>query len=136
MKKYLIGLGVVAAAVALIFVNVDRAVSSVDSSLKGAVFSWEKMAHDFGQIEQNKPVTATFAFENTGDTPLLIVSTKGSCGCTVSEYTKGEILPGSYGEVTATYNAKKVGAFTKTVTVNANTADGPITLRIKGEVTP
>lgn len=99
-----------------------------------AKFSWGKMTHDFGQIKKDAPVTANFEFVNQGSEPLLVSSVKGSCGCTIADYTKGAIMPGAKGQVTATYNAAKVGAFNKTVTVNANTQSGPIVLTIKGEV--
>ncbi|MEP2024787.1 MAG: DUF1573 domain-containing protein [Reichenbachiella sp.] len=127
MKKYLAFFTLAAALVSFNF-------NTLDEPTAGAVMSWDLTEYNFGQIELNKPVTADFKFQNSGATPLVIVSAKGSCGCTVAEYTKGEILPGEYGEVTATYNAAKVGTFNKSVVVNANTTNGPITLRIKGEV--
>lgn len=101
---------------------------------KTAVMFFSKTVHDFGKIKKDNPATASFAFQNTGESPLMILSVKGSCGCTVADYTKGEIPNGQYGEVTATYNAAKIGAFKKTVTVNATSDDGPITLIITGEV--
>ncbi|MEO9805131.1 MAG: DUF1573 domain-containing protein [Reichenbachiella sp.] len=127
MKKYLAFLTLAIAVLSFNF-------SMIEKNPVAAVMSWSTTEVDFGKIALSKPVTADFKFQNTGNTPLVIVSAQGSCGCTVAEYTKGEILPGEYGEVTATYNAAKVGAFNKTVTVNANTDNGPITLRIKGEV--
>lgn len=111
-----------------------NATSSTTDLNYAAKFSWGKLFHDFGQIEKDVPVVASFEFVNQGNAPLVIISTQGSCGCTVSDYTKGEIMPGEKGLVTATYNAAKVGAFNKTVTVNANTMEGPIVLSIKGEV--
>ena len=97
-------------------------------------FSWEETSFDFGQIKVNNPVTHEFSFVNAGDTPLVITSVQASCGCTVTKYSKDPISPGSSGFVTATYDAAKVGVFTKTVTVNANTDGGPVLLTIKGEV--
>lgn len=127
MKKYLAILTMTTALISFNFIMNDN-------GPRGAVMSWSVTEYDFGKIELNKPVTAEFKFQNTGNTPLMVVSVKGSCGCTVSQYTKGEIMPGEFGEVTATYNAAKVGQFNKTVTVTANTGDGPIVLRVKGEV--
>ena len=99
-----------------------------------AVFDWEETTHDFGKIAKNVPATHEFNFINTGEVPLVISSVKGSCGCTVTDYTKESIAPGKSGLVKATYNAAKIGAFHKTVTVTANTEDGPVVLSIKGEV--
>ena len=97
-------------------------------------FNWAATSFDFGKIKVNNPVTHEFSFVNAGNAPLVITSVQASCGCTVTKYTKEAISPGSTGYVTATYNAAKVGIFTKTVTVNANTDGGPVLLTIKGEV--
>lgn len=97
-------------------------------------FNWSQTTFDFGKIKVSKPVTHEFRFINNGDAPLVISSVQASCGCTVTKYSKDPISPGSEGYVTATYNAAKVGIFTKTVTVNANTEAGVVQLTIKGEV--
>ena len=97
-------------------------------------FNWAETSFDFGQIKVNSPVTHEFSFVNAGDAPLVITSVQASCGCTVTKYSKDPISPGSSGFVTATYDAAKVGVFTKTVTVQANTDGGSVLLTIKGEV--
>ncbi len=102
--------------------------------IASAVFSWEATTHNFGKIPVNVPAVKEFSFTNTGEVPLQITKVKGSCGCTVTDYTKESIAPGKTGMVKATYNAAKLGAFHKTVTVTANTEEGPVVLRIKGEV--
>ena len=99
-----------------------------------AVFEWQDTSHDFGTIALNEPVSHEFVFTNTGDVPLIIVSAKASCGCTVADYTKEPIAPGAQGRVAASYNAAKSGVFNKTVTVQANTEEGQVTLTLKGEV--
>jgi hypothetical protein len=98
-------------------------------------FSWRLTAYDFGKIPLNKPVTHEFKFTNTGNAPLVISSVRASCGCTVTEYSKDPIAPGTEGFIKATYDAAKVGVFTKTVTVNANAEESVVQLTIKGEVT-
>ena len=102
--------------------------------LRAALFNWSNATYDFGRIPQNKPVTATFAFTNKGDIPLLINGAKGSCGCTGVEYTKEAILPGQSGTVKATFNAAAPGAFNKSVTVESNAEGGIAVLYFKGEV--
>lgn len=111
-------------------VNVPNTLSPVE-----ATFNWTATVFDFGKIKLNVPVTHEFTFTNTGDAPLIISSVQASCGCTIASYTKDPIAPGAEGFVKATYNAAKIGQFTKSVTVNANTADGVVQLTIKGEVT-
>ncbi|MDH3709725.1 MAG: DUF1573 domain-containing protein [Cyclobacteriaceae bacterium] len=105
-----------------------------DSSTPEAAFSWKSgMTFDFGLIAQDQPVSHEFVFTNTGSAPLVIASVKGSCGCTITSYSQGPIEPGATGTVTATYNAKKLGTFTKSVMVNADIGT-PVTLYVKGEV--
>src|SRR5690606_23966920 len=99
-----------------------------------ASFKFETLVHDFGTIKRNVPVTHKFTFINNGDAPLVISSVQASCGCTVADYSKDPIAPGTEGYVSATYNAANPGAFNKTVTVNANIAEGAVRLSIKGHV--
>ena len=121
------------------FIFMARSQSASVSVEKGdptsmAKFKWEKTTHDFGKIEQGKPVSVEFIFTNTGSTPLVISEVRGSCGCTVTQYTKEPIAPGKTGNVKATYNAAAMGAFNKSVRVTANVEGGNETLFIKGEV--
>lgn len=97
-------------------------------------FEWTEKVFNFGKIEQNKPVTAEFTFKNTGTAPLIISNVRPSCGCTVADYTKNPVAPGESGYVKATYNAKAIGAFSKSVTITANVEGGAERLTIKGEV--
>ena len=99
-----------------------------------AKFKWEETVFDFGKIAKDVPVTHKFTFTNSGDEVLVITTAKPSCGCTVTDYSKDPIPAGQEGFVMATYNAAKVGAFTKTVTINANTGGDAVVLTIKGEV--
>jgi hypothetical protein len=103
-------------------------------SFETPAFLWLDTAYDFGKITLNKPVTHEFRFTNSGDGPLVISSVQASCGCTVTDYSKDPIPPGAEGYVKATYNAAKVGVFSKTVTVNANADESVVQLTIKGEV--
>jgi len=103
-------------------------------SFAEAAFSWAVTEFQFGKIKVGIPVTHEFTFYNTGDAPLVISSVQASCGCTVAAYSKEPIEPGGKGFVKATYDAAKVGQFSKTVSVNANTEDGVVQLTIKGEV--
>jgi hypothetical protein len=104
------------------------------ASGKAPAFNWTKTVYDFGKIKKGIPTTAEFKYTNSGKAPLMITDAKGSCGCTVPEYTKEALAPGKTGVVKATYNAANPGAFTKTVTISSNAEGGPVILTIKGEV--
>lgn len=95
---------------------------------------WSESHHDFGSVTKGEPVSHKFLVENTGDTPLEILNVKASCGCTATDYSSEPIAPGASGYVLATYNAKSVGFFNKSVTVKLNTSEGTVLLRLKGQV--
>ena len=96
--------------------------------------SWDIEMYDFGEIPQKKAVSVDFTFKNTGDAPLVITEVKTSCGCTATNYTKTAIAPGETSKITAEYNAKKLGAFSKTITVVTNATEQTKQLHIKGVV--
>jgi hypothetical protein len=85
---------------------------------------------DFGKIDEGKKVEHVFKFKNTGENPLVLQDARASCGCTIPEYTKDTIAPGSEGQMKVIYDsANKEGQINKTVTVTANTE--PATTDIK-----
>jgi hypothetical protein len=134
MKKIILALGLVICFASATQLAANPAVHAAIVYLRNAAFNWTSTTFDFGEITANVPASHQFTFTNTGDSPLVIVSVQASCGCTVAEYTKTPIEPGQTGFIKATYNAAKVGAFNKTVTVNANTEEGAVQLSIKGTV--
>jgi P pilus assembly chaperone PapD len=96
---------------------------------------WEKETHEFGTIEQGKPVSYEFTFTNTTNKDITLTNVKASCGCTATNYTKTAVKPGDKGTVTATYNAAAGGAFHKTVTVMTSEENSaPKVITIKGTV--
>lgn len=117
----------------------DMQLESAPAEGSAAVASseWASVTHDFGTIAQNEPVTTKFEFTNTGGAPMVITNVKGSCGCTVTDYSREPVMPGQQGYVTATYNAKAIGVFNKSITVTSNSFGEPTkVLYIKGEVKP
>lgn len=77
-----------------------------------------------------------FEFKNSGDTPILIQNVQTSCGCTTASKPEEPIQPGKKGEISVKYDTKRVGDFTKTITVTTNVQPEPIILTIKGKVLP
>ena len=107
----------------------------------GAVMDFETLEVDYGSITQDSEPLRVFKFTNTGTAPLVIASATGSCGCTVPNYPKEPIMPGATSEIEVRYDTHRIGAFTKTVTLNTNAGNnspdqtvGTFVLRIKGKV--
>lgn len=102
------------------------------------VMSFAEKSFDFGTVkEEAGKITHEFTFTNTGKTPLIIQDVRASCGCTTPSWTKQPIAAGAAGKITVTYSAAgRPGQFDKAITVTNNSAENPIILRIKGQVTP
>ena len=96
--------------------------------------TFESEMHDYGTIKQGADGGCEFKFKNTGKEPLIISSAKGSCGCTVPTYPKEPIMKGQTGVIKVHYDTKRVGAFTKTVTLTSNGKTDTKILTIKGVV--
>ena len=97
--------------------------------------AFESDVFDFGSITQGEKVTHSFTFTNTGDADLVIVSAKGSCGCTVPEWPKEPIAAGESGVIKVVFNSEgKKGKQHKRVSVVANTEPATSAVTLKGEV--
>lgn len=101
---------------------------------KIAILKFKTEVIDYGTVLQNSDGTRIFNFTNEGDAPLIINKVKTTCGCTVPSYSKSPILPGETGEIQIKYSTRKLGAFTKTVTVMSNAEGGNKILKIKGNI--
>jgi len=91
-------------------------------TMAGAVLSWEKPSHDFGDIQQGDRVEHTFKFTNTGSEPLVITNVQVTCGCTTPKgWARDPIQPGEQSEITLGFNsAGKYGRQQKVVTIVSN----------------
>lgn len=108
---------------------------STSLAIAQAKIEFDKKVHDFGEVLWKKPATATFTITNIGDKPLVLSNVTTSCGCTVVDWTKSPIQPGSSGTVMSTFDAKMLGRFSKSIGLYTNASNAPIYLNIKGEVT-
>ena len=105
--------------------------------VEGAGMVFESETIDYGTVEHNADGKRQFVLVNNGNQPLIITAATGSCGCTVPSAPKEPIAPGAKAYIDVKYATDRVGAFTKTVTVNSNAVQGASkTLTIKGEVLP
>ncbi len=115
--------------------NVEAAAVRDASANKMSVMSFDKTFHDFGQITQGTPQQTVFTFTNTGDAPLIITDATSSCGCTIPDYPKNTpIAPGQQGQMVVNFNGSGQNQVTKTINVQANTANGSELLKIQAFV--
>ena len=118
--------------------TIQASSSKSSSNSEGPVMTFNKTTHDFGTINEGDKVTTEFSFTNTGNSDLIIVDARGSCGCTVPKYPKNTaIKPGQSETITVSFDSNnKPGMQQKSVTLSANTSSGREMLRIKANVTP
>lgn len=106
-------------------------------SASAAEIQFDNELHDFGVIKFAGNGTYEFKFKNTGKEPLIITDARGSCGCTVPTYPKNTpVNPGNFQKIKVTYDTKRPGNFTKTVTVYSNAKTPEKVITIKGFVEP
>ncbi len=99
-----------------------------------AEITFDQEVHDYGNIKQGANGSYEFRFKNSGKEPLIISNAQGSCGCTVPSWPKEPILPGQSNLIKVTYDTKRVGPFTKTVTITSNAKVASKVITIKGVV--
>lgn len=89
---------------------------------------------DKGNIAYGADESFIFEFKNNGKIPIIISNVVAGCGCTTPEKPTEPIAPGKTGKIVVKYDTKRVGEFTKTVSVSSNVNDIPIIITIKGNV--
>lgn len=135
MKRLALLVTIVFGAAAFLMAQSQEVVKAIENP-NGPEISFEKLVHDYGEIEQDGDGTCYFKFTNTGKEPLILQKPRSSCGCTVPTWPKTPILPGESDEIKVTYNTKRLGNINKTVTILSNAKNGSIVLRITGKVVP
>lgn len=106
------------------------------STGKYPVMTFQESEWDFGRIAQGTNVEHLFKFTNTGEAPLIISEAKGSCGCTVPQFTREPIAPGESGEMLVKFNGSGQNQRTISVNITANTERGTERVTIKAFVEP
>ena len=107
-----------------------------EEKISGATIDFESKVVDYGVVEHNSNREREFIFTNNGTEPLIIKNAKGSCGCTVPTWPREPVMPGSTESIKVNYDTKRVGKFTKTITLTTNVDKRPVILTVKGEVKP
>jgi len=101
----------------------------------GPAISVDKDTHDYGNIKVGADGNCLFTVTNVGTEPLIISNCQGTCGCTVPQCEKAPIMPGKTSTIKVAYDTKRVGPFTKGVTITSNAVNEPTKMiNIKGTV--
>tara|TARA_B110000003_G_scaffold209487_1_gene208401 strand:+ start:17648 stop:18076 length:429 start_codon:yes stop_codon:yes gene_type:complete len=98
------------------------------------VFKFVTETIDYGKISQGAEGKRKFEFTNTGKSPLIISRVQASCGCTVPKKPEEPIMPGENGEIEVSYDTKRIGGFSKSITIFSNALNERKLIKIKGLV--
>lgn len=96
----------------------------------------------YGTIANGADGWRTIKITNTGKSPLTIDTLETECGCTTVKkdgkrtWPKEPIAPGKSSVIQVHYDTKRVGKFTKHVTVRSNGKEKKQVFVITGEVLP
>lgn len=113
----------------------DEEIVNIDENAGYTTLSFNKMEHDFGNVQVGQEYTYKFVVKNTGKKPLIIEDAKASCGCTVPDKPENPIAPGKSDEIVVKFSPKPgQGVTSKTVTIMANTEPKITTLTIRANV--
>ena len=110
-----------------------------DSAIKqgAASISFDKSEYDFGTVDEGEIVETTFKVTNSGQTDLVIIDARVTCGCTVPVWPKEPIKPGETEDIKVKFNTSgKPNRQQKNITLITNTESGREVLTLKGMVTP
>ena len=110
------------------------AILFISISFNAQEFKFEEETINYGKIEKASNGERTFVFTNTGDQPLIIEKIKSSCGCTVPKKPSEPVMPGEKGEIKVSYDTKRVGGFSKSITITSNAKNAVKVIKIKGFV--
>ncbi len=83
---------------------------------------WLDSVKEMGTMREGDKLEVIYSFKNTGTKPLVIISAKPSCGCTVPSKPEEPIMPGNTAQIKAVFDSRgKSGAQHKKIAIVANT---------------
>lgn len=97
-------------------------------------FKFAEETINYGKIAQGADGKRVFEFTNIGKSPLIITRVQASCGCTVPKKPDQPIMPGEKGKIEVSYDTKRLGGFSKAITIFSNAKNSRKMIKIKGYV--
>lgn len=123
--------GIVLALIAALAVWATQAQNNAEISVNELTYNFGTIAEIDGSAEH------VFTLKNTGTSPLVITRITASCGCAQPEWSKEPIAAGGSGEVKVVFDPQgRPGPFHKTISIYSNANKSPLTVAIRGTVTP
>ena len=108
------------------------AVCFITLTVSAQEFKFESETIDYGKIAHGSEGKRVFEFTNVGESPIIIKDIVSPCGCTVPTKPEEPIMPGKKGQIEVSYDTKRLGGFSKTLTVISNAKNKRKRVKIKG----
>lgn len=136
MKKYFI---IILAISALVTIQCNGKGSGIKNNSTAAnpngngkmpKITFEATSLTLADVHEGEKPVGYYHFTNTGDADLIIISTRGSCGCTVPEKPEAPIPPGGKGKIKFVFDSSgKTGNNSKDIFIQSNASDEEIKLQ-------
>ena len=97
-------------------------------------FKFKTETINYGKIISGADGVRVFEFTNVGKSPLIISRVQASCGCTVPKKPNHPIMPGEEGKIEVAYDTKRLGGFSKAITIFSNAKNERKMVKIKGYI--
>lgn len=112
----------------------EKAAKALAENPNAPIIKFDKVVHDYGEIDQHADGNCEFKFTNEGKEPLILSNVRSSCGCTVPVWPRQPILPGQSDVIKVKYDTKRVGLINKSIQVYSNATQKTVVLKIKGKI--
>ena len=105
------------------------------AAVKKGKIKFDHLSYDYGTITSGEKVTHNFTFKNAGDSSLKITMAQASCGCTVPEFPKKPISPGSDGIIKVVFDSNnKSGSQEAVITITSDGEPAKSFLHLTGNI--
>ncbi len=85
-----------------------------------AVAKFDRLSHDFGEIQKGEEAMAVFMLVNQGAAPLVVENITASCGCTIAHWDQTPLMPQDTTQIKVSYNSNIVGEIKRSLVVKTN----------------
>jgi hypothetical protein len=99
-------------------------------------FEYTKYSTGVLNLKKDSVVHIAFPFFNEGGQPLVILSVKTSCNCTIADYPRHSIPRNKKDVIKVEFRPAGEGFFERILFVRTNAANHTIALEITGEIRP